>query len=93
MQGLVMKKSMLAATAAGVVLLSRVALLWASEPLDLFDNEANARKHCGKDPVVWLDVPSKTYWAKGQRGYGRSKTGGFTCRKDAIHTGNHARRR
>jgi hypothetical protein len=92
MQGLVMNKSLLAAAAAGLVLLSRATLLWASEPLDLFDSEAAALKHCGKDAVVWLDVPSKTYWAKGQRGYGHSKTGGYTCRKDAEHTGNHAKR-
>ncbi|HEY3917681.1 MAG TPA: hypothetical protein VGL83_07795 [Stellaceae bacterium] len=88
-----MKKPPMVAAAAGVVLLARVALLWASEPLDLFDSEAAARKHCGKDAVVWLDVPSKTFWAKGQKGYGHSKSGGYTCRKDAVSTGNHANRR
>jgi hypothetical protein len=92
MQGVAIKKSLLCGVAAGLVLLSRVALLWASEPLDLFDSEAAAKKHCGKDAVVWLDVPSRTFWMKGQRGYGRSKTGGYTCRKDAMHTGNHAKR-
>lgn len=77
--------------AAGFVLMSRIALVWASEPLDTFDTEAAAKKHCGKDPVVWLDVPSHAFWAKGQKGYGRSKTGSYTCREDAIHTGNHAK--
>lgn len=75
---------------AGAILLPLVAPLWASEPLDLFDGEAAARKHCGKDAVVWLDVPTKTFWSKGQSGYGRSKSGGYTCRKDAVNTGNHA---
>lgn len=92
MQGLAMRKSLIVGAAAGVVLLSRIALLWASEPLDTFDSEATARKHCGKDTVVWLDVPSHTFLTKGQRGYGRSKEGNYTCRKDAIHTGNHAKR-
>lgn len=87
-----MRKSVITGAAAGAMLLSRVALIWASEPLDLFDSEAAARKHCGKDAVVWLDVPSRTFWMKGQRGYGVSKSGGYTCRRDAMLTGNHAKR-
>jgi hypothetical protein len=79
--------------AAGVVLLPFVAHLQASEPLDLFDSETAARNHCGGDSVVWLDVPAKTYWRKGQRGYaGVPKDGGYTCQSDAIHSGNRARR-
>lgn len=92
MQDLATNRSLLAGVAAGLVLMSRIALVWASEPLDTFDSEAAAKKHCGKDAVVWLDVPSHTFWTKGQKGYGRSKTGSYTCRKDAIHTGNHAKR-
>ncbi len=92
MQGLAMKRPVFVAAAAGLLLLSRAALLWASEPLDTFDSEAAALKHCGRDAVVWLDVPSHTFWSKGQKGYGRSTNGSFTCRKDAIKTGNHAKR-
>jgi hypothetical protein len=66
--------------------------LRASEPLDMFDSEAAALQHCGKDAVVWLDVPKRTFWSKGQKGYGVSKRGSYTCRKDAIKTGNHAKR-
>jgi hypothetical protein len=91
MQGLI-TKSLGIAGAAGLILLSHLGPVWASEPLDLFDNEAAAVKHCGKDAVVWLDVPSKTYWVKNQRGYGHSKSGGYTCRKDAAKSGNHASR-
>jgi hypothetical protein len=61
----------------------------ASEPLDLFDSETQARSHCGRSSVVWLEVPAKTYWLKGQRGYGGSRSGGYTCLKDAKSTGNH----
>jgi hypothetical protein len=92
MQGLTMKRPLFLAAATGLLLLSRAALLWASEPLDTFDTEAAALKHCGKNAVVWLDVPSRTFWSKGQKGYGRSKNGSYTCRKDAIKTGNHAKR-
>lgn len=67
--------------------------LHASEPLDMFDSEAAAIKHCGRDPVVWLDVPSRAYWLKGEKGYGGSKSGGYTCRKDAIRSGNHPKHR
>jgi hypothetical protein len=83
-------------TSAGIVavaLLLMTALpLRASEPLDMFDMEAAALEHCGKDAVVWLDVPSHTYWLKGEKGYGASKSGSYTCRRDAIRTGNHAKR-
>lgn len=81
-----------AAMAAGLIVLTHFPLLWASEPLDLFDREATALQHCGRDAVVWLDVPSRTYWSRNQRGYGRSNSGGYTCRKDAAQSGNHAAR-
>jgi hypothetical protein len=83
-----MKRSIF--VAAALLALSRVTS--ASEPLDTFDTEAAALKHCGKDPVVWLDVPTHTFWSKGQTGYARSKSGSYTCRKDAMKTGNRAKR-
>jgi hypothetical protein len=92
MQGLARKKPIIVVAAAGLLLLSHAALLSASEPLDTYDSEAAALKHCGKDAVVWLDVPSHTFWSRGQKGYGHSKSGTYTCRKDALKTGNHAKR-
>lgn len=75
-------------------LLLRAVPAAASEPLDLYDSEATARSHCGSDAVVWLDVPAKTYWLEGQKGFdGRPHDGGFTCRHDAVSTGNHPTRR
>lgn len=82
-----------AGAAAGLVPLLLVAPVRASEPLDLFNSEAAARTHCGDDTVVWLDVPANAYSFKGQRGYGgSSRRGGYTCRNDADHAGNRARR-
>jgi hypothetical protein len=59
----------------------------------MFDSEAAALKHCGHDAVVWLDVPSHMFWTKGQRGYGASKAGGYTCEKDAVKSGNREDRK
>lgn len=73
-------------------LLASTLPLRASEPLDMFDSQATALKHCGHDAVVWLDVPSHTFWLKGQRGYGASKSGGYTCKNDAVKSGNRAKR-
>jgi hypothetical protein len=78
---------------AAVLLLASTLPLRASEPLDMFDSEATALKHCGHDRVVWLDVPSHAFWLKGQRGYGTSKSGGYTCEKDAAKSGNHENRK
>ncbi len=61
---------------------------FAGEPLDLFDTEREAVKHCGKDTVVWLNVPAARYRLKGEAGYGAGKGGGYTCRKDADHSHN-----
>jgi hypothetical protein len=77
--------------AAALIPLARGAS--ASEPLDLFDNEDAARQYCGDDVIVWLDVPSNHYEYKGQEGYGASKDGGYTCKRDADRSGNHATRR
>jgi hypothetical protein len=57
---------------------------------DLFDSESDALQYCGNDAVVWLDVPSKRYWFKGEESYGETKAGGYTCKRDADRTGNRA---
>lgn len=74
-------------TGAGTLLFA-ARLAAAAEPLDLFDKEADAVRQCGRDTVVWLDVPMRSFWLQGQTGYGRSKDGGYTCRRDALKTGN-----
>ena len=82
-------KRIVVGVAAGVAGLCLAAPLRASEPLDLFESEAAAFQHCGSDTVVWLDVPTRTYWLKSQRGYGaKPRSGGYTCRSDAVRSGN-----
>jgi hypothetical protein len=86
-------KRIVLGVAAGVAGLCLAAPLRASEPLDLFESETAALQHCGGDAVVWLNVPARTYWLKGQRGYaGKPREGGYTCRSDAVRSGNRASR-
>jgi hypothetical protein len=56
----------------------------------LFDTEGAAQAHCPKDVVVWLNIPSGIYHYKGERWYGRTKHGAYTCKKEAIRAGDRA---
>jgi len=52
-------------------------------PLTLFRYEAQARRHCPGDTVVWLDFRKEIYYFKRQRWYGRGNSGSFVCQKEA----------
>jgi hypothetical protein len=41
--------------------------------------------------VVWLDAERGVYYYKGDRSYGRTKHGAYTCENKAIGAGNRAR--
>jgi hypothetical protein len=43
---------------------------------------------CGS-AVVWLDIPSGIYYRAGERWYGRTEHGAYTCENVAISVGNH----
>jgi hypothetical protein len=45
--------------------------------------------YCGS-AIVWLDLASGIYYYKGDRWYGRTKRGAYTCERDAINAGNRA---
>jgi hypothetical protein len=45
--------------------------------------------YCGS-AVVWLNIASGIYYYKGDRWYGRTKRGAYTCEKEAINAGNRA---
>ena len=45
--------------------------------------------YCGS-AVVWLSIATGTYYYKGDRWYGRTKRGAYTCEKEAIDAGNRA---
>jgi hypothetical protein len=44
---------------------------------------------CGS-AVVWLDSETGVYCYKGDRWYGRTKRGAYTCETEAIKAGNRA---
>lgn len=56
----------------------------------LFSTESAAQAHCPRDVVVWLNIPSGIYHYKGERWYGQTKHGAYTCEKEAIKAGDRA---
>jgi hypothetical protein len=38
--------------------------------------------------VVWLNLPSGIYHLKGQRWYGRTKSGAYVCKQEADKAGD-----
>jgi hypothetical protein len=58
-----------------------------AQPLSLYQDEAQARLHCGGDAVVWLDFHTRRYYAAGQARYGRGRHAVFTCRSQARRSG------
>lgn len=60
----------------------------ASTAIAMFDTESAAQKHCPRDVVVWLNIPTGIYHEKGMRWYGRTKHGAYVCRKEADAAGD-----
>jgi hypothetical protein len=56
--------------------------------LPLFPMERDARAHCPSDTIVWLNTNSGIYHEKGTRWYGKTRSGGYTCRKAADAAGD-----
>jgi len=57
-----------------------------------FPSEQKAQQHCPEDTVVWLNLPTGIYHFKGERWYGRTKSGAYVCQKEADKTGDRATR-
>ena len=71
--------------------LAFTALLWPrlvmaaspAAPPASFPTEKEAEQHCQGDLAVWLDLPSRTYYYRGQQRYGATKDGAYVCRNEA----------
>jgi len=61
----------------------------AGQPQE-FDTEAAATRHCRNDEVVWLNLKTGVYHAKGTEFYGNTKNGAYACRKEADAAGDRA---
>ena len=59
-------------------------------PISLFPTEQQAQQHCPQDVVVWVNIPTGIYHFKGQRWYGRTKSGAFVCQQEANQAGYRA---
>ena len=57
-----------------------------------FQSEQEAKQHCPKDTVVWVNTKTGVYHFKGQRWYGNTKEGAYECRNDANVEGDRATR-
>ena len=64
-----------------------VALAFSALALEKFDTEAQAQRHCPKDVVVWLNLPTMIWHTKGERWYGITKNGAYVCREEAAAEG------
>jgi hypothetical protein len=78
--------------------LAVVALLWprltlaasSAAPPPNFPTEKEAEQHCPGDLAVWLDLPSRIYYFRGQQRYGATKSGAYVCRDEAKGAGMRA---
>lgn len=64
-----------------------LALSLPAYALTTFDTEEYAQQHCPKDTVVWLNLPTMIWHYKGERWYGRTKSGAYACEKEAAASG------
>ena len=75
--------------AALAVALAIFGPAYAADP-QTFKTEDSATKFCKTGNVVWFNPDSKIYFDPGSRFYGKTKTGGFTCRAFADKAGFRA---
>ena len=79
-----MRRVLLALLACGVVFCA------AAPAIERFGAEQEASRHCPKDTVVWLNLPTMIWHYKGQRWYGNTKHGAYVCEKEAAAEGARA---
>jgi hypothetical protein len=92
-----MKRSLFIAAAASAIPISGPLLASAADLTKRVRVETNmdaAGRHdptwyCGS-AVVWLNTASGIYYYRGDRWYGQTKRGAYTCEREAINAGNRA---
>jgi hypothetical protein len=57
---------------------------------DEFSTEAEAKRHCPADTVVWANTNSKIYHFSDNKNYGNTKSGAYMCEKDTAAAGIRA---
>lgn len=79
-------RTLLASILALIILTTGTAFGAANE----FQSEADAKAHCPKDEVVWVNTESGIYHFHGFRNYGTTKSGAYICKGDAPADGFRA---
>lgn len=75
--------------AAAIVMTSSVAFAQQMPgPLTLYKTVSSAA--CSDDQTVWADPEARIYYLKGDPLYGKTKRGGYNCRKQADAAGYRA---
>jgi len=78
---------------ATVIFLSALCPAYADQsPAKHFHSEQEAKQHCPKDSVVWVNTKTGVYHLKGERWYGATKQGAYVCRKEADAEGDRMTR-
>jgi hypothetical protein len=95
-----MKRSffMAAAAAVSAIAISRPLLARSEKLTEHVRAQTNVEASGWREPlwscgsaVVWLDSATGIYYYKGDRWYGCTKRGAYTCEKEAIKAGNRPR--
>ncbi|MBI1206691.1 MAG: hypothetical protein GC191_05295 [Azospirillum sp.] len=68
---------------AAVLVVALPVLAFGAAPVPFYGTEAEATKACTDDTVVWINKLSKVYHLKGGKWFGKTKDGGYGCRKAA----------
>ena len=75
----------------GLVAFASAALaLSPGAPLPTFPTEIQARQHCPKETVVWLNLLTGVYHYRDQRWYGNTSDGAYACRSEADQARDQA---
>ena len=62
-----------------------------SVPLqNTFVTEAQAKAHCPRGRVVWMNKYNLIYHHAGSRNYGKTLTGAYMCERDAVAAAGRA---
>ena len=64
------------------------ALAFAGGQPPTYSTEAEAKKACPNDIVVWLNTKSRYYHYKGQPYYGKTDVGAYVCKAEADMAGD-----
>ncbi len=59
-------------------------------PLTLYKTASSAA--CANDETVWVDPAARLYYLKGDKLYGKTSRGGYSCRKQADGAGYRSSR-